>query len=176
MITDSFYFFFNRFGLSCDEIRIEAATSGSKMADFGPRNQDRFRSNFDHFRSNFEEKSDRKYSTSSDFFVSKFELDESDLLATLNSLAIGDENPTPLPPPPPPLGLEKLQRSFLNGSKASRGSKIGSGNKRSIFRRLPSLTLLNFSSQPDSWYTHETFPLKFFPKYQNLASLEVPRL
>jgi hypothetical protein len=34
--------------------------------------------------------------------------DETEVLASLNSLAITEEAPSPLPPPPPPLGLEKL--------------------------------------------------------------------
>ena len=103
----------------------------------------------DHFRTNFAPKHGENYSTkNSDFFT--YNLEE-DFLASLNSLALGEEIPSPPPPPPPPLGLEKLQRSYLTSSKDSRGGKSGGGNKRSIFRRLPSLTLLNFSSQHDSW-------------------------
>ena len=104
----------------------------------------------DLFRTNFAPKRDEEdYSTkSSDFFSYKL---EEDFLESLNSLALAEEIPSPPPPPPPPLGLEKLQRSYLTSSKDSRGGKSGGGNKRNIFRRLPSLTLLNFSSQHDSW-------------------------
>ena len=145
--------------------------SSSAMAErfstnFGAkRNEDhKFRTNFParnedfpaqngslyQFRSDFKLPNDDFVAQNSDF-PPNFKLDENNLLASLNSLILGEETPSPPPPPPPPLGLEKLQRSYLTSSKASRGGSKTGGNKRSIFRRLPSLTLLNFSSQNDSW-------------------------
>ena len=101
------------------------------------------------FRSDFKRPNDEFVAQNSDL-APNFKLDENHLLASLNSLILGEEVPSPPPPPPPPLGLEKLQRSYLTSSKASRGGSKTGGNKRSIFRRLPSLTLLNFSSQNES--------------------------
>ena len=132
-----FYFIFSHL-FDCDDHDAKGRPKMSERFASGAQNQDRFRSNF----------AEKLTTEQSEFFA----FDESELLATLNSFTIADETPTPPPPPPPPLGLEKLQRSYMTGSKTSRSGKPGSsGNKRSIFRRLPSLTLLNFSSQHDSW-------------------------